>query len=561
MHEVQAPKLKPEGPVGATRFDRLLWRVAPGWAARREAARTRCKISRFQRDTIDFFGQEFRTGGYRGANKVDGQAKWITGAGDADADTIEDLETLRGRSRDLVRNDPHASGLLDTWVGNVVGDGLVPQSRIDRKAVGLSDVQASEFQRQAERIWTNAGKYLDISGLLEVGELQALILYGLFESGETFTLRRAHPRPSPAGLSLALQVVEADRVTSPPNLLADANVRDGIVLDQDGRHTSYWVRKTHPGAAAASWQPDDFVQVPAVDAASGWPNVWHTYRIRRPGQSHGVPFLAPALTTFRDLQQYIRAELIGAKVAACISLWITVNDPLGEAQAATKKTIAENLKTSQDQPVELVQPGTIQRLLPGEKIEGFSPNRPNTAFPQFVNRILRSIGVSISHPYELIAQDFSDTNYSSGRMALTEVRRVYEVYRRWFVRRILQKLYELVLEEAVLRGLLWAPAWSQLREEYTRAIWMGPGWQYVDPSKEVAATGDALDRNMTTLAEELASQGKDWEQVFAQRAIEIQREKDLGIRVEKPAQPDAGAPDDEEEPDDGESEAEDEVPE
>jgi capsid protein len=91
---------------------------------------------------------------YDGASKTRRSLKeWNPYGHDADGDILPDLETLRERSRDLVRNNPIASGAIKTKVTNVIGTGFVFKSVIDREAIGLSDEQAEALEATIEREW------------------------------------------------------------------------------------------------------------------------------------------------------------------------------------------------------------------------------------------------------------------------------------------------------------------------------------------------------------------------------------------------------------------------
>jgi len=59
-------------------------------------------------------------GAYRGAEKNRMRSSWIPGGGSADQDIIPDLPDLRERSRDLNRNDAHASGITNTMTTNAL---------------------------------------------------------------------------------------------------------------------------------------------------------------------------------------------------------------------------------------------------------------------------------------------------------------------------------------------------------------------------------------------------------------------------------------------------------
>lgn len=520
-------EIKEEAPrrLSAGVLERAISFFSPGWASRRAAARLRT-------ETFEDLYKSFGVGGsYAGANTGRPHSSWLTSGGSADADLLLDLPKLRERSRDLARNDAHGRGIVDAWVENVVGHGLVPQPRIDREAIGLSEEQAATFTRDAGKVWRRWAKAADVTGRLSAAEVQELLLRSLFENGDVFALPRRLPKRKP--YSLAIQTIEADRVTTPPGKSMNFNIREGVVIEPEfGEHLSYWVKKTHPGDIGMGARSNDFVEVPAL-GKDGRRQVFHLYKVLRPDQSRGVPFLAAALEQFRHLGQYVKAELISAKVAACYAVFIVTADPYLDLKRNSKKA-ADGVQE------QMLEPGTITRLRPGETISGFTPNRPTTAFAPFLERVLRGIGASVLTPYEIVSQDFSKTTYTSGRMALTEARRVYRKFQRWFAEKFLQPMWELLLEEAILAGDLEAPGFEEFAEEYCRCLWVGPGWSWVDPQKEVSASLEAVEGNLTTLADECASRGYDWEDVLEQRAIEKAREKELGI--DKAPEPPPGFP-------------------
>jgi len=511
-------------------FSRAFQAAFPGFAARRAEARLRHDRAEAGRDLLRVIHgsahAEFARGGYGylGASKERPYSKWNPQGGSPDEDLLQDLDTLRQRSRDLIRSDPHASGLVDVWCRNIVGAGLRPQSRLDRDALGLTEAQADEWQRACEKAFQRFWKRADVSGLQNFGEVQALILRQVFENGESFVLPRPDPGRKP--FSLRLQVIEGDRVSTPSDKINDLRIRDGVVVGELGERLGYWIKKTHPGDVSqgeGARRTNDFVFVPAEDLEAGVTNCFHLYRILRPDQSRGAPFLSTALTVYKDLGQYIRAELISAKIAACYALFITAPDPL---QAAAANAELNAKKQNQRQ----IEPGMMEYLAPGQDIKEANPNRPNNAFDAFVRRLLRSAGAALNTPYELVSQDFSQTTYTSGRMSLNEVRGVFRLFQAWLAEKFCQPIWERALREAFLLGMLpMRRDFEENFEEYARARWVGPGWTWVDPAKEVAATRDALDGNLSTLADECAARGLDWEDVLRQRAREKRLMEELGV--------------------------------
>ena len=82
-------------------------------------------------------------------------------------------------------------------------------------------------------------------------------------------------------------------------------------------------------------------------------------------------------------------------------------------------------------------------------------------------------------------------------------------------------------EEAVNKGLVDAPDFYENRYAYTRCKWIGPGRGWVDPVKEAQACQIRMNIGLSTLENECASQGLDWEEVLEQRAREKERMKKL----------------------------------
>jgi len=84
--------------------------------------------------------------------------------------------------------------------------------------------------------------------------------------------------------------------------------------------------------------------------------------------------------------------------------------------------------------------------------------------------------------------------------------------------------------------------------------WFWDGHEHVDPAKEASAQSTRLASHTTTLAEEYARRGLDWEEQLRQRAKEVALLKELGIATS--AQPASDPPS---EPEDDASEEEMEV--
>jgi capsid protein len=95
-----------------------------------------------------------------------------------------------------------------------------------------------------------------------------------------------------------------------------------------------------------------------------------------------------------------------------------------------------------------------------------------------------------------------------------------------------------VLEEAWLMEEL--PAVDLMgaqRDDWMRVSWVGPGWGWVDPVKEVESSTLAIGGGLSTLADECAAQGRDWEDVMNQRKREKDLMDELGLTPAPPIAP------------------------
>lgn len=453
---------------------------------------------------------------YRGAEHSRLRSDWVLGT-DGTTPGSWELARLRERARDLNRNDPLSSGATDTMGHNIVGRGLRPQSRIRADYLSISEERARTLQRQAELVWDTWTPMADSANRLDFDEIQFLALRKIIEDGEVIAL------PVMVGelwrqIRRAVELVESERLTKSSALGCSDT---GIDLGSRGEPIAYHIRR----ADHQNKGQGESTRIPARDA-KGRPNVLHVFRTLRPGQQRGIPYFAPVITYFKDLADYLEAEVVAARVAACLAVFVTKEDAMEMAIGMQTDT-----ESSSGSRITGLEPGMVGYLNPRESINVVDPKRPGDSFQPFLEGLMRIIGASLGLPYELLLKDFSKTNYSSARAALLEGRRTFTTWRSWFARKFCQPMWDLVLEEAYLRGLFDAPDFYEYRAEYTRAIWIGGGWGWVDPVKEVQASRQAIDYGLSTLAEEAAGQGRDWEENMEQLQREQDKQRELGVKI------------------------------
>jgi lambda family phage portal protein len=234
---------------------------------------------------------------------------------------------------------------------------------------------------------------------------------------------------------------------------------------------------------------------------------------------------------FRMLDKYQSSELQAAVINAMIAAFIETpmdQDSIVEMFGGDADQYMQDRNAYIKNRVRL-KGGAVMPLFPGDKLSSFAPSRPADGFAPFVEAMSRHVAAALHMPYELLLKDFSKTNYSSARAALLEASRFFNGRRQWLSAQWTQPVYELWLEEVIEAGLIEAPDFYEYRRAYARSRWIGPGRGWVDPVKEAKAAQTRMDIGVSTLENECAEQGLDWEEVLEQRARERERMAELGL--------------------------------
>ena len=472
-------------------------------------------------------------GAYIGASTTRRQTLlWRTSGGDPDSDTLPDLPRLRERSRDLVRNTPLATGAINTTVTNVVGTGLKLQSRLDRNILNLTEDQADDWESKTERefrLWAESQE-CDAARTQNFSAIQELVFRQALENGDIF-INLPHFERADFPYTLKLQLIEADRVCNEGFKQNSPTLSGGVEKDEYGAPINYHILKQHPGNTYAKAR--EWVTVPAFGERTGLRNIIHLYRIIRPGQTRGVPYLAPVIESLKQIDKYTESELMATVVSSMLTVFI--KSETGELDFDTSNTADETLSKSSDKDMKLGS-GAIIGLAPNESVDLVNPLRPNTGFDEFVTSILRQIGVALELPFEILIKHFT-ASYSAARAALLEAWKFFNSRRQWLAQNFCQIVYEIWLYEAVATGRISAPGYFNdpiIRKAYSGSEWVGPAKGMIDELKEVKAAQERIKEGISTLSEVTAEMtGGDWEKKHPQSVKEHNMRKEAGLLEDK----------------------------
>lgn len=441
----------------------------------------------------------------------------------ADSELQSSLGRLRARSRELVRDAAFALRARTVVVNNVIGSGVGMQAQVR----STRDTLRTEVNDGIETAWWGwcTADSCHTGGALHFHDFERACMAQVFDAGEVF-VRKHYRKFGDSRVPFALELIEAERLAgeymSPTGLPAGAEYRMGVEHDRYGRAQAYWFREAHPGDLR--WNvagSERLVRVPASD-------VVHLRVVTRWPQTRGEPWLHAVVRKLNDVDGYSESEVVAARAAA--AYMGIIETPDAESPLLGDKT---GEGTTERTEIEL-EPGTTVHLMPGEKFNSYAPNRPNPSMEGFMRHMLREIAAGASVSYESLSRDYSQSNYSSSRLALLDDRDTWKTLQQWWIRSFREPLHRQWLQQAVL-----ARAIPAIRvEEYAtdpakfEVVQFKPrGWSWVDPTKEVTAYKEAVKAGFMTVTDVIAAtaNGQDIEEVLDTRERELQMMADKGL--------------------------------
>jgi lambda family phage portal protein len=445
-----------------------------------------------------------------------------SGNSSADAELASSLTRLRASSRQMVRDSSYAKRARLIVVNNVIGSGMGMQAQVTT----TRDELATRVNDSIEATWCEwaSAENCHTGGALHFHDLERAAMGQVFEAGEVL-IRKHYQRFGDSRIPLGLELIEperlADEFTSPGALVTEGEVRMGVEVDSFGRAIAYWIRERHPGDIRVRvGTTDRYERVPASD-------IFHLRIVDRWPQTRGEPWLHTVLRKLDEMNEYTGSEVSAARAASYY--FATIKTPSGD-------TLPDEEEEDGSQ-VMAIEPLTIQQLNPGEELEFHNPNRPNTALDPFMRHMLREVAAGCGTSYESLSRDYSQSNYSSSRLALLDDRDLYKTVQQWWIRNFRHPLHKVWLQQAVLSGAVQgvpASAYASDVARYEAVLFKPRGWSWIDPTKEVEAYKEAIKAGLTSASDVIAAtaDGRDIEDVV--NALKRDRElfKAAGVEVD-----------------------------
>lgn len=434
------------------KFDKFIGWFSPTSLEKRALSRAKVELINRQYDAAKSFSG----------------SKIVKNSKSANAEIKFQLAPIRENVRDLVRNNSFAVKAVNTICNNTVGWGIEPKITHQDKTK----------QQKIREMWREWSSNCSIDGS-DFNHLQRKVLNSVVVDGESIV------KEVVLDGSLKLQLLEIDHLDSKADGFKDnktgMNVIQGVAVDQYYRPQAYFLFDHHP------W--DDSSNSNPINASE----VIHVFDKLRPNQVRGVSWLAPVAHPLKMLSELQFTQLLRLKLSASITGLITQE----QSQLPPDQLVAQR-----EEELELSM-GTFRYLNPGEKVE--FPSTPNPdGFSGSVKLTLQEIASGLGVTYEALSGDFSNVNFSSGRMGHIEFQRNIDNWQ-WhlMIPKFCNPAFEKFKKYCSLKGV---------DVSGIQVTWNPPHRTMVNPKEEIATTKDAIRAGLQTLSGALRQQGLDPEE-------------------------------------------------
>ena len=436
---------------------------------------------------------------------------WITSPISPEQEILQNLSRLRQRSRDLVRNNEYAARFVKLVDENVIGMYGIEAQPANRLADGTLDRALNRKIRDAFEAWGSSPDCASADGRLSWLDLQGLVARSLPADGEVF-LRLVRAARNPFGFALTPIAPElCDHEYSIAAGRGQAEIRQGVEIDESGRPVAYWFWTSHPSDYA---RKRERIRIPASE-------IVHVYLVDRPGRIRGVPWFAPVLFKSKMLDGYEEAELVAARTAAAKMGFFK--------KTADAPPENPNTQGQQDDLYIEVEAGSMEILPTGYEFQGWDPQHPSTAFETFTGTILRGLASGMNVSYASLTGDLRNANYSSARVGSLQERDGWQKLQIWLATHLHARVYREWLKWAVTARALDIGTFDATRP--VRCLWQPRGWPWVDPRADIEAAEKEIALGVNSRTTICAERGRDFSEILDELAEEERLAAEKGVSI------------------------------
>jgi len=435
-----------------------------------------------------------------------------------------ELRTLRARARQQVRSDSYGRAWGLAVEQNAAGPSPFElRGRVRTRRGDKLDILTNKRIEPAYRDFSRAA-VCDVTGKLSLQAMHRLNLRTWASDGEI--LMRLYPGEGPHGFQCQILDVERLDIEKNERYSDGRSIKMGVEMDVYGRPLAYYILRQHPGEYGLFGQGTtrDSERVPADQIIHAFVPEW-------PEQARGIPPLAASMMRMWHMGEFEQAAVINARVGASKIAAISIGQGDEGTLADGKDSVGNYLSDS--------GPAEYWVIPEGAELHEWNPQFPDAAIEPFVRAMLRGTAAGLGVAYHAFANDPSNVNYSTARVALLQERDMWMTLQQWYVEQVVERLYEAWLLYAPLTGVIPSEWTADRRLRSVR--WRVKRWQWVDPLKEAQAQSEAIDARLTSRTRLADEAGEEFEDILEEISEEQKLAASLGVEL-TPAKPAATAP-------------------
>ncbi len=456
---------------------------------------------------------------------------------DARIDVWEAAERAAALAQDFLHNSGWLAGAADQIIADTIGTELKLNARPNLNGLRYSESERAEWCRNVEadwRRWSWNPAECDFAGKSTVPEMTDAVIRHYLVHGEAIGvldfLTQASRRVYGLETGTKVSLVPPHRL--PRTTREYDGLDQGIFHDARGRPAMYRFRRREGGI-------DVDVDIPARD-------VIHVMdRGENPGSPRGISVLAPILKVLAQSDQLADATLATALLQTIFAATIKSPEP-SEVAFQALQTLGDELQgyegaseLTQDfidllgsrmgavsRGISMSNQAQVNHLAPGDSFEMHTAATPGSQYLPFSQNLQREMARRLGITFESFAMDHSNATYSSVRMGISSIWPIVLRRRERIAAPFVQRIYEAWLEEGIAEGRIPLKggyrAFLANRQRIVWAEWQGPAQPTADDYKSAMAAKVRLELGLSSMADEAALLGRDWEETALQIARELE---------------------------------------
>jgi len=476
----------------ANGFNGLLSRIAPGFALKREVTQAQLELLQKRRGAVG--GSSRSASAYAPVGGGRRSREFYRNSRDAQGALRGAREPLAFIARDMLRNNARVGRANNLFAGYTVGSGIRPVVVMKN---GAGDAVKSWIEGLIEdHLLTTA---FDADGHSTLFGHQVLAMKTIPTSGEVL-LRRRHRRKTD-GLPLPFQVqcLETDYIAAGVNTLprgGASRIEDGVEYGPTGLPVAFHLYREHPGSLYGG---GDIRRVTAD-------NISHAFMVDRPGQRRGVSWYSAVMPELMDIHKFMQGTLKRQEVAA---MFAGILKKGGDDDASGEDLLGD------------LEAGSILELEGNDELEFNDPPSALSAEP-VVRLIDRTLAAGLMLTYEGFTGDYSNVNYTSGRMGRMDQDPVQRFWQE-----------ELVIAKQMARVSVWFKEavyfQTGIEPDDYKLRWTAPRRPVVDPTKDWPALIKKIRGGLASRQSVIREAGEDPDRVLQEWQADAKSADDNGL--------------------------------